>query len=509
MLSRVFSCTTIGLEPHLVEVEVDVGNGLPCFELVGLPDTTVRESKERVRTAIKNAGFDFPPRRIIVNLAPADLKKAGPGFDLAIAIGILAATRQICEEEICKYVIVGELSLDGKLRRIPGILPMALFLVGNGCRSFIIPADNRGEAGLTPLDSYGFNNLAEVGRFLSKTKSYPMVKKTNTSELLQDRTITTAVDFADVKGQNAAKRALEVAAAGGHNILMIGPPGSGKTMLAQCMPAILPPLTTKEALEISQVYSIAGLLSKEIPLVTNRPFRTPHHSASLASMIGGGALPRPGEVTLATHGVLFLDEFPEYRRDVLESLRQPLEDGVVTVARVSSVMTYPARFQLVAAANPCYCGYYTDPVRECTCTPYQIKRYRNKISGPLMDRIDLHVEVPRLSYQALNSTKGEEKSKTVRRRVVAARERQIRRYASDGVYCNAQMGAKERAVFCLLEDDAKLLLKEAFKSLGLSTRAYACVLRMARTIADLAGVEMITDEHIAEALLYRSFERNL
>lgn len=506
-MARVYGCTIVGLDPHPIEVEVDVSGGLPEFTIVGLPDTTVKESKERVRTAIKNAGFQFPPRKIIVNLAPADLKKEGPGFDLAIAIGILAATEQLRTEHLSRYFLTGELSLDGSIRGVPGILPMALYIGAESDKAFIVAEDNQGEVALAQGTAYCFSRLEEVKNFLENPQLCTKVLSQRLDQFLTE-TPTTIHDFADVKGQKLAKRAMEVAAAGGHNLLFLGPPGCGKSLLAKCFPSILPPLTPEEALEVSKVYSIAGLLSKEKPLVTSRPFRAPHHTASAASIIGGGLTPSPGEVTLATHGVLFLDEAPEYRRDVLESLRQPLEEKVVTISRVSAVITYPAKFQLIAAANPCYCGYYGDKHRECTCTPYQVNKYRSKLSGPLLDRIDLHVEVSRLDYQELQESTREESSAEVRKRVVAARFKQLQRFSGRGITCNAFMNNQDVRRYCQLQDDAKNLLKKVYTSLGLSVRAHERILKIARTIADLANCAEISTTHLAEALQYRSLDRN-
>ncbi len=508
MLARVFSCTTIGMDPYLIEVEVDASGGLPEFTIVGLPDATVKESKERVRTAIKNAGFEFPPRKLIVNLAPADIKKEGTGFDLAIAVGILAATGQLKIECVSDYILVGELSLDGSIRGVPGILPMALFIQEQTNKAFIVSEDNRGEAALTPVKSFCFTRLEKVKNFFDQPQLTQCVKQENLAAFLEEKT-ERYYDFADVKGQKLAKRALEVAAAGGHNLILIGSPGCGKSMLAKCLPSILPPLTSQEALEVSKVYSIAGLLSKEKSLVTSRPFRAPHHSASVASIIGGGLIPSPGEVTLATHGILFLDELPEYHRNVLESLRQPLEERMVTISRVSAVLTYPAKFQLVAAANPCYCGYYGDRLRECTCTPYQVNKYRSKISGPLLDRIDLQIEVPRLEFQEIQDKKQEESSQEVRQRVVEARLRQLQRFSSLEITCNAQMSGKEVRKHCQLADDAQELLRKVYNQLGLSVRSHERILKTARTIADLAASEKITVTHIAEALQYRSLDRSI
>ncbi len=506
MLAKVYSCTTFGLTPYLVEVEVDVAGGLPDFTIVGLPDVTVKESKERVRTAIKNSGYDFPARKIIVNLAPADMKKEGPGFDLPIAIGILAATGQLNSVFINEYVLVGELSLDGRIRPVPGVLPMALFVQRQNVNKFIIPMENSTEASLVSTQSYSFHSLGEVKDFLERPDNLQAVKQTCLEDYIA-RNKANSVDFSQVKGQRNAKRALEVAAAGGHNILLIGTPGSGKSLLAKCLPAILPPLTPEEALEVSKIYSVAGLLNKDMPLITQRPFRSPHHSSSAASLIGGGNIPRPGEVTLATHGVLFLDELPEYRRDVLEALRQPLEDRIVTVSRIRASITYPAKFQLVAAANPCYCGFFGDRLRECICTPYQVNKYRSKISGPLLDRLDLHVEVPRLTYQEMEGEKSGESAEIVRQRVWAARGRQLARFEGLGINCNAEMGLAELQKFCSLQREARLLLKEAYMSLALSARAHDRIIKIARTIADISGSEQIKAEHLAEAIQYRGFEQ--
>lgn len=503
MLAKVFSCTTMGLSPYLVEVEVDVAGGLPNFVIVGLPDTTVKESKERVRTAIKNAGFEFPPRKVIVNLAPADLKKEGPGFDLAIAIGILVATKQLKVKSLQDYVIVGELSLDGRIRRVPGILPMAMFMQSQLGKNFIIPQENTTEAALTMASTYSFDNLVELKHFLENPLSTSAIPTIDLAEYLQSD-YTSQIDLSQVKGQRNAKRAIEIAAAGGHNILLIGSPGSGKSLLAKCLPSIMPMLTPQEALEVSEIYSVAGLLNRETPIITQRPFRSPHHSSSVASLIGGGNTPRPGEVTLATHGVLFLDELPEYRRDVLEAMRQPLEDRIVTISRVKAVISYPARFQLVAAANPCYCGYYGDRLKECTCTPHQINKYRSKISGPLLDRFDLHVEVPRLTYEEMHEEASSDDMTLIRWRVSQARERQNQRFVGTGLSCNAEIGLKELKKFCRLQGEAKELLKQAFQRLALSARAHDRIVKIARTIADLAGEDEISAQHIAEAIQYRS-----
>ena len=508
MLAKVFGCAIVGIDPYLIEVEVDVSGGLPTFEIVGLPDMTVRESKERVRTAIKNAGFELPPRKIIVNLAPADIRKEGPGIDLAIAVGILAATGQLNKSNLAKYVLVGELSLDSRLRPVAGILPISLFLAQDTTKALILPSENSNEALWAHVDSYSFSNLSQVVAFLEEPCGVVPGRQVKPAGL-DGIDECEGSDIRELKGQKMAKRALEVAAAGGHNVLLIGAPGSGKSMLARCLPSILPPLTVDEALEVSKIYSVAGLLSKDMPLVKKRPFRSPHHSLSQASLIGGGQVPKPGEVTLATHGILFLDELPEYRRDVLEALRQPLEDHIVTISRVAAATTYPANFQLIAAANPCYCGYYGDPQKECTCTPFQVNKYRNKISGPLLDRIDIHIAVPRMTFNELDDEVQQESSKDVRERVALARKRQLQRFQGSVINCNARMSVKEVKQYCKIKSDARELFKKAFCSLSLSARAYDRVLKLALTIADLAGADEISNAHIAEAIQYRSFDRKI
>lgn len=507
MLSKVYTCATLGLNPYIVEVEVDVGGGLPHFAIVGLPDQSVKESSERVRAAIKNSGFEFPPRRIIVNLAPADIRKEGPGFDLAIAIGILLATEQLQAAYTSRYVLVGELALDGQLRSVPGILPMALFLHEKG-KALVISNHNATEASLTNLLAYGLDNLADTAKFLRNPTSRQPIGKRRLDGLLKNE-LTYEGDLSLVKGQRVAKRALEVAAAGGHNILLIGAPGSGKSLLARCLPSILPPLSEKEALEVSKIYSVTGLLTGENPLVTRRPFRQPHHTTSPTGMIGGGQIPRPGEVTLATHGVLFLDELPEYHREVLESLRQPLEDHTVTISRLSQAVSYPAIFQLVAAANPCYCGFYGDGQKQCVCTPWQVGKYRNKISGPLMDRVDLHVEVPRVTYHEMENETPGESSEVVRSRVIAARRRQHGRFAGTSIYCNAMMTVKEVREHCQVNKEGRKIMKSAFAALGLSARAHDKILKTARTIADLDGSTEIMAGHVAEAIQYRVLDRRV
>jgi magnesium chelatase family protein len=497
----------MGVDAFLVEVEVDLSSGLPYFATVGLPDSIVRESKDRVKTALQNSGYSFPAERITVNLAPAHLKKEGAGFDLPIAVGILAAMGMVDSGRLERVAMVGELSLDGRVKPVTGCLPMAIQARSCGYDEFLVPADNASEAAVAgELSVVPIRHLSDVVEYLRGSLPIPPLRYDPEAfglDPTQDDP-----DFDEVRGQEHAKRGIEVAAAGGHNVLMIGPPGSGKTMLAQRIPSILPGLSFEEALETSKVYSVAGLLAG-LPLMTRRPFRSPHHTISDAGLIGGGHIPRPGEVTLAHNGVLFLDEFPEFRRNILDLLRQPLEDGKLTIARAAVSLMYPARFMLIAAMNPCPCGYFGSPDRPCNCGAQQVQRYRGRISGPILDRIDLHIEVPAVRYEDLRSTQPSESSSAIRKRVVAARERQIERYARDKIYSNALMKPRHIKKHCQLEQTGENLLAGAVRQLGLSARAYHRILKVARTVADLEGTEHIAQHHLLEAIQYRSLDRGM
>src|SRR5574344_2007235 len=509
MVSKAITATTIGLDAHKIEVEVDFTNSLPNIIIVGLPDIAVNEARERVRSAVKNSGFTFPSQRLIVNLAPVDIKKEGTNFDLAIAISILSEYGFINKESLKDYAFSGELSLDGSLRSVTGILPLVSGLKNFGIKKVIVPAINSKEAGLVKdIEVYGADTLEDVANHFSEVSDFKLNKTIiNIEDYLNQKTENDyEYDFKNVKGQQKAKKALEIAAAGGHNVLMTGSPGSGKTLMAKCFASILPPLELSEALELTKIYSISGLLTENEQLITKRPFRPIHHSASAIGIIGGGGNPKPGEITLAHKGVLFLDEMVEFPRNVLETLRQPLEDGEITISRAQNSIKFPADFILLGAMNPCPCGFWGDSQKQCTCSEFQINRYKSRLSGPLLDRIDLQIEVPRLTPEELLNMKSDaESSSEIRKRVVNARKIQSKRYEELGIFTNSQLNSKQIKQFCKLDEKSSSLIKNAIIKFNLSGRSYDRILKLSRTIADLSGEENITQIHIAQAIQYRNF----
>ena len=505
MLAKINSFSLNGLDGYKVDIEIDINAGLPKVEIIGLPDNAIKEAAERVTSAVKNSGYHFPVKRVIVNLAPADTKKEGSLFDLPIAIGVLAASGQISSAAYRDYVILGELSLDGKLRPVNGIIALLISGMQQGYTKFIIPKENAAEASfIKGIEAYCVGSLKEACGVIEGEGAEAIPFRDFASESQED---IYDVDFADVKGQFAAKRALEIAVAGGHNVLMIGPPGAGKSMLAKCVVSIMPDLSFEEAIEVTKIHSVAGILDGKKGIVTTRPFRTPHHSTTVPALIGGGAKAKPGEVSLANHGVLFLDEVPEYARHTLETLRQPLEDGTVTVARVEQTVRYPAHFMLIASMNPCPCGNFGSKKHICTCTPQSIRRNMNKLSGPLLDRIDIQIELDAVEFDELRRKEAEEKSSAIKERVMKAREIQRERFAAMPIYTNAEMSNRLIKEHCEIPSEAEAMLETAFKKLSLSARASFRLLRVARTIADLEGKKEIETAHVAEAIQYRSLDR--
>ncbi len=505
-MAKIKSCMLIGLEGKLCEIETDISGGIPSFEIVGLPDAAVKESKDRIRAAFKNTSLEFPRKRVLVNLAPANLKKEGTSFDVPIILSILSECGILTIPDADRSAFFGEISLDGALRPVPGILPMALTAKEFGIERVFVPEENAMEAAFSGLPVYGVETLSDMVEHFGGKKELS-VQKADFETYFRRQAETALLDFCDVKGQQVAKRGAEIAAAGSHNILFIGSPGSGKTMIAKRIPSILPDLTFQEAMETSKIHSVSGLLTRQHPFVTVRPFRSPHHTISASGLSGGGTVPKPGELSLAHNGVLFLDELCEFHKDVLEIMRQPLEDGTITVARVHATLTYPCNIMLVASMNPCKCGYYGDPRHQCTCTPAEIKKYMGKISGPLLDRIDLHTEVSSLSYDELAGGAKEEPSSEIKKRVNRARAIQKKRYEGLSIHSNSDLSPALMKEFCSLGKEENRVLKSAFEAMGLSARAYDRILKVSRTIADLEGSEKIHSEHIMEAIQYRTLDR--